>query len=108
MQVSESQWSALEKETAQEAFQRAYEREVLTLIQDVRNQIGSLSKIDDLWRLHDFLSAKRHELDGKYEYDYPSLLFVFANLIRDGWLQLDELETLEKEKLSKIAALVRL
>lgn len=107
MKASDNQWSVIEKEVAKAAFQKAYEREVSTLIKDVCDKINNISKIEELWTLHDFLSAKRHEIDGKYDYDYTSLLFVLADLVRDGWLQLDELDNLERDKLSKIAALVR-
>ncbi|NJM74095.1 MAG: hypothetical protein HC862_30640, partial [Scytonema sp. RU_4_4] len=53
----------------------------------------------DLWRLHDFLSARRHEVEGKYDYQYSVLLFVFAGLVKEGWLHLTELEGLDKDKL---------
>jgi len=36
------------------------------------------------------------------------LLFVFANLIKDGWLHLDELKSLNQDKFAKVAALTRL
>ncbi len=101
-------WSSVEKETAQELFKRAYNREIDSLIQEVRNKANSISELDDLWHLHDFLSARRHEIDGKYAYDYSSLLFVFAELVRDGWLSLDELKSLSKDKFAKVAALTRI
>lgn len=108
MQEIESNWSPTEKKVAREAFNRAYERETAALIQEVRTEAGTIAELDDLWHLHDFLSARRHELDGKYDYRYSVLLFVLARLIRDGWLHLDELENLAKDKLAKISALVRM
>lgn len=103
-----NQWSSIEKEIAQELFKRAYDREISALIQDVREKANAITELDDLWRLHDFLSARRHEIDGKYDYDYASLLFVFAELVRDGWLCLDELESLNREKIAKVAALTKI
>jgi hypothetical protein len=58
--------------------------------------------------LHDFLSARRHEIDGKYDYRYSVLIFVFAGLVKEGWLNIDELEGLQKDKLTKVAALARM
>lgn len=108
MQVSENTWSSTEKKIAQEMFNRAYDREISALITEVREKARAIAKLDDLWKLHDFLSARRHEIDGKYDYDYTSLLFVFAELVKDGWLQLDELENLDRDKLAKIAALTKI
>ncbi|WP_349262760.1 hypothetical protein [Allocoleopsis sp.] len=108
MQVSNTEWSTTEQTVAKAAFEKAYEREINALIEKVRHQSSTLTTLEDLWRLHDFLSAKRHEIDGKYDYSYPMLLFLFADLIKDGWLHIDELKSLDQDKLAKIAALTRL
>lgn len=108
MQEIKVNWSSVEKKAAQEAFNKAYEREIADLLKQVRVKASEIVKIEQLWSLHDFLSAKRHEIDGKYDFDYPGLLFVFANLIKDGWLDIDELQNLDKDKLAKIGALTRL
>ncbi|MEM9447207.1 MAG: hypothetical protein AAGA75_01570 [Cyanobacteria bacterium P01_E01_bin.6] len=108
MQKIGNTWTTAEKEIAQEMFSRAHKREMDALIADVREKVSVISEIEDLWQLHDFLSARRHEIDGKYDYDYSSLLFVFAELVRDGWLNLDELESLDQDKISKVAALTKI
>ncbi len=108
MQVTDIEWSATEKKVAQAAFNKAYEREIQALIQHVSEQASAVSTPTDVWQLHDFLSAKRHDLDGKYDYRYSGLIFVFARLVKEKWLHLDELEGLEASKLSKISALVRM
>jgi hypothetical protein len=108
MQVSEIVWSQTEEKIAKEAFRRAYEREINALIQEVREQAGALTELQDMWQLHDFLSARRHDIDGKYDYRYSVLIFVFARLVKEGWLHLHELEGLEKDKLTKVAALARM
>lgn len=101
-------WTIVEQEAAQEAFNKAYERETTALLQAVRAKASSLAALDDLWQLNDFLSARRHELDGKYDYDSSVLLFVFASLVKDGWLKIDELQSLSRDKLAKISALTRI
>ncbi len=108
MQVSETSWSETEKKIAREAFDRAYERETSALIEKVREKASAIAELDDLWGLHDFLSAKRHDIDGKYDYRYSVLIFVLAGLLKEGWLQLDELKGLEQEKLAKVAAMSRM
>ncbi|MBH8578172.1 hypothetical protein I8752_35550 [Nostocaceae cyanobacterium CENA369] len=108
MHVSEVEWSTTEQEIAKAAFEKAYEREIEAVIQQVRQRASVMTQPNEIWQLHDFLSARRHEIDGKYDYRYSVLIFVFASLIKDGWLHLDELQGLEKDKLTKVVALTRM
>ncbi|QLE57133.1 hypothetical protein [Nostoc sp. TCL26-01] len=108
MQVSDIEWSKVEEKVAQTAFEKAYEREISTLVQEVREQASTVSELNDVWQLHNFLSARRHEIDGKYDYRYSVLIFVFARLVKEGWLHLNELDGLATDKLTKIVALTRM
>jgi hypothetical protein len=108
MQVSKAEWTDIEKKIARTAFDQAYKREVEALLKQVREEASRLVELSDLWRLHDFLSARRHEFEGKYDYQYSVLLFVFAGLVKEGWLHLNELEGLSKDKLAKITSLARM
>lgn len=108
MHLTETSWSETEKQTADNAFQLAYSRETSALIGEIRQQASSLTQVDDLWRLHDYLSAIRHDLDGKYDNRYPTLIFVFAQLLKEGWLSLEDLQGLSAEKLTKISALAKM
>jgi Photoprotection regulator fluorescence recovery protein len=108
MQMSEIGWSIIEETVAQEAFEKAYQREINSLIEEVREKASTIAEIDDMWLLHDFLSARRHDIDGKYEYRNSVLIFVFARLVKEGWLKINELEGLDRDKLAKIAALARM
>jgi Photoprotection regulator fluorescence recovery protein len=104
----ENGWSLHEQATAHLCFDLAYERETAGLMQLVRSSANSITTIDDVWHLHDFLSARRHNLDGKYDFRYPFLIMVFAQLVKEGWLQLQELEGLNPDKRAKIAALSKM
>jgi Photoprotection regulator fluorescence recovery protein len=108
MTVSDIEWSKKEQELAQKVFKKAYLRETGALIEEVRQRAGAIAELDQIWRLHDFLSARRHDLDGKYDDRYSGLLFVFSRLIKEGWLNLEELEGLDTDKLTKVAALARM
>jgi hypothetical protein len=101
-------WTLDEQEIARNAFDLAYGREVDALINSLRYRAQSISSVDGVWELHDFLSNKRYEIDGKYDYRYNSLLFVFASLVKDGLLNVDELNGLAAEKLAKIKAMARM
>ncbi|MEO1691686.1 MAG: hypothetical protein AAFR63_09200 [Cyanobacteria bacterium J06631_6] len=106
--VSKIQWSETENKIAQKAFQTAYQRETSTLIANVRDRAPEITELTDLWSLHDLLSTKRYEIDGKYSYDPASAVFDLASLIKEGWLGLEDLEGLNPEILSKISALLRM
>ncbi|MBE9076427.1 hypothetical protein IQ241_03810 [Romeria aff. gracilis LEGE 07310] len=108
IQASDVKWSKAEKKVAQGAFDKAHERELNALMAEVRERGGAIAAPEDMWRLHDFLSAKRHDIDGKYDYRYSNLIFVFARLVREGWLQLDELDGLDADKRTKVGALARM
>lgn len=108
MTATEIQWSQTEKEIAQAAFEKARERELKSVIETVREAAHSITNSDELWHLHDFLSSKRHEIDGKYDYRYSILILVFSQLVKEGWLYLDELQGLEPDKLTKVSALSRM
>ncbi|AFZ34429.1 hypothetical protein Sta7437_0841 [Stanieria cyanosphaera PCC 7437] len=106
--MSEIKWSETEEKIAKQAFEKAYQRETLALIKIVREQASQITKLEDLWYLHDLLSTKRHEIDGKYDYDHSTLVFVFAQLLKQGWLHHEELKGLNPKTLSKISALARI
>jgi hypothetical protein len=108
MQSTEIEWSETEQIVARTAFDRAYEKEIATLILVVRERSAQIASTEEIWHLHDLLSAKRHELDGKYDYRYSELIWVFADLVKDGWLNLGDLDGLAPDKLRKISALSRM
>ncbi|TVQ06836.1 MAG: hypothetical protein EA368_16070 [Leptolyngbya sp. DLM2.Bin27] len=108
MQTSELQWTSEEQLIAKAAFNKAYAQEIQALVQGVRDRASAIAGTEDVWTLHDFLSARRHELDGKYDERESALIFVFADLIKEGWLSLDDLAGLDPVKLSKISALTRM
>ena len=105
MQETLQGWSDQERDVARRVFDLAYQREIDSLIDVVRHRSDSLSSVESVWDLHDYLSCKRHEMEGRFDFRLPTLLFVFASLVKEGVVQLDELEGLSIDKLAKIAAL---
>ncbi|MGB3534788.1 MAG: hypothetical protein WBA13_14895 [Microcoleaceae cyanobacterium] len=106
--MSEINWSESEKQAAKQVFESAYKREINSLMEEVKRKTSEITEIEQVWRLHDLLSARRHEIDGKYDFDYSNLIFVFARLLNEKWLSIEELQALEREKLVKITALARM
>ncbi len=107
MQVSQVQWSDQETAIAESALRTAHQREISALVQTVRDRATHLQQVDDIWHLHDFLSARRFDIDGKYDSRASEILFVLSKLVKEGWVSLDELSGLEAGKLAKITALTR-
>ena len=102
------QWSPEEKKIAQEVLQGARDREIESLIKNIRENAKLISQIEDVWQLHDYLSSKRHEIDGKYDDRESFLMFTLSRLIKDGLVELSELSGLASEKQSKVKILTRM
>jgi hypothetical protein len=100
-------WTESEQSIARQAFDQAYARSIEQLVQAVRSRMESLRSAESVWALHDFLSIERHTIEGRFDFRPEGILFVFASLVKDNLLQLDELAGLDAEKLSKITAMAR-
>jgi hypothetical protein len=96
------QWSKAEKKTARKALDVAYHRECADLIEKIQSKAQKLSVPEDIWNLHDFMTKEIRNIGKTYDYRYSVLLWVFARLIKDEWLNIDELEGLSEDKLSRI------
>ncbi|MCW6038929.1 hypothetical protein K4A83_22130 [Spirulina subsalsa FACHB-351] len=106
--MSEIDWSEEDKNAAVDALHKAYKRELKILIDEVKQKAFNLTEVEEVWKLHDFLSARRHDIDGKYDYRDAASVFVLATLVKQGWLSLEELQVLSRDKLAKISALTRI
>ena len=103
----EQNWSKKEKAIARRAFENAYEKECKDLIKQMQKRASEAKDPADIWRLHEFLTKKRKEIDGKYDFRYSVLILVFARLMQEGWLTVDEIEGLDEAKITKIRYLAK-
>jgi hypothetical protein len=106
--ISEPGWTTTEIEISQRVLNKAYERETETLVTQVRHKINNMTDIEQLWQVHDILSAKRYDLDGKYDARESMLIFTFAQLLKEGWISLEELHGLDQAKLAKVSSLSKM
>jgi len=106
--MNDVKWSKTEKQIAKRAFEKAYERECDNLTKKIRSKAEKMKEPKDIWHLYDFLKRKTKEIEFKYEYRYSVLILVFARLMKDGWLDFDDLEGLAQEKIDRITALLKL
>jgi hypothetical protein len=102
------EWTDQEQRVARHAFDKAHARAVAGIIRTVQLQASCLNTAEECWKLHDFLSIQRHEIEGRFDFRLSGLLFVFASLVKDGLLQLDELQGLQPDKLNKVAAMAHM
>jgi hypothetical protein len=101
-------WSKSEKTIAREAFDKAYKREVNSIVVEVKKMVDKISDPKDIWRIHNYLSEQRRQTDEKYDYRYSVLLLVFARLIEDKWLTEADLHGLREDKLQAIRTMLDL
>lgn len=100
------QWSKKDKEIAKQAFSTAYDRECMSLADQINN--SKIKNPEELWELQDLLWQKRKEIDQKYDYRYSVLVLVFARLVREGNLRLDELAGMSQEMIKRIKLVAEL
>jgi hypothetical protein len=108
MQSNVSDWSIEEQQIAKEALIKAYSRETSALINEIRQKASLINQINDLWSLHDYLSTKRYDIDGKYDERDLTPIFSLAKLIKEGWLYPEDLTGLTSDKKAKISALAKM
>jgi hypothetical protein len=101
-------WSKGEKKIARKAFDEAYQRECADLINKIQSKAEKLSYSEDIWKFHNFMGKEVRNIGKKYDYRYSVLLLVFAQLIKGGWLAIDDLKGLSEDKLNRINKLLNL
>jgi hypothetical protein len=95
-------WSKSERLIARTAFDAALGRELYEVIQEVKKMASQIQQSSDLWDLESYLTQRRKEIDGKYDYRYSRLTHVFGRLLHENRLREEELRGLWEDKLEAI------
>jgi Photoprotection regulator fluorescence recovery protein len=95
-------WSSTERAIARRCFERALRQELEAAIQSTKEMAAKIRQPSELWELEHHLTQLRKDIDRKYEYKYSKLVFVFADLVREGKLDLEDLRGLSEYKLRYI------
>ena len=103
--MDDFKWSKTEKKISRSAFDKAYERECADIVKNLNAKVKKIKSPKELWRVHDFLTDKREDIDEKYDYRYSKLILVFARLTKDGWLDYKDLQGLAENKIGRIESL---
>ncbi len=108
MKTNTQEWSQTDQKIAHEALTKAYARETEALIAEINQKASQVNHIDEIWALNDYLSSKRYNIDGKYDFRESASVFVLAQLVKERWLTLDELTGLTPSTKAKVAALTKM
>jgi hypothetical protein len=95
-------WSPQGKVIARRAFDRALQQELDAVIESTKRMAAKIGHVSEVWKLERYLTQLRKEIDRKYQYKYSTLVFLFADLIREGKLNAEELQGLAEDKLRYI------
>ena len=74
--------------------------------QELTDRISSSKTPADIWALHNYLTRRRDIIDRRYDYRYSVLIRVFASLIHDGYLELQDLQGLSADKIEILKRMV--
>ncbi len=100
-------WSRAEKALARKTFDAALGRELHEVIQETQKMASQIEQSSDLWDLEHYLTQRRKEIDGKYDYRYSQLTHVFGRLLREKRLHEEELRGLREDKLKSIRSVAQ-
>ena len=102
----EFKWSPSEKKAARAAFDLALDRELKAIRHEAEALLQKSGDEASIWRVHDYLSEKRRDVDEKYSYRYSVLILVFSRLVSEGWLTVDDLSGIGTEKIEVIRQVI--
>ena len=97
-----SKWSDSEKKLSRRLFEAALGAELADVMAEFKAKAAAAATPDEMWAVEAYLAAQRREIDGKYDYRYSQLLFVFGRLVRQGRLTLEQVQGLSGDKRATI------
>jgi len=104
--MNDIKWSKSEKTIARQAFEKAYQLECKHFIKKLKEKTAKLEKPEDILELQNYLDKREKEIAQKYDYRYSVLVLVFAQLLKQGWIEKDDLNGLDAGKILQIESLV--
>ena len=99
-------WSGTEKIAARKAFDLALRKELDSAINEAKERAARISEATELWELEEWLGKRRRKIDSTFDYRYSVLPEVFAGLIFNGLLTVDQLNGIAPEKVDYIRTIV--
>lgn len=95
-------WSHSEQKAARAVFDAALQRELAAILSKLKELATNAKTPQDMWEIEKYLTQQRRQIDSKYDYRYSQLIEVFGRLLRENWIEEEELQALSPEKLAWI------
>ena len=99
---NESTWSRSQKAIARKAFDAVLKRELQAVMEEAKQKASRIKEPADVWKLERYLTERRKEIDGKYEFRSSRLTQTFGRLLCDRRFSENELRGLGEDKLKAI------
>ncbi|MFY9261691.1 MAG: hypothetical protein WAO71_14445 [Gallionella sp.] len=106
--MKNTKWSDADRKIARRAFDAALQRECAALVEQFRTSAAQVKNLDDIWVINDYLTEQRKLIGRKYDYRYSQLIFLFGQLLREKFIEAQDIEGLSEEKLQYIHHLAAL
>ena len=106
--MSDIKWSHSEKKAARAVFDAALQRECAAILSRLKELATSAKTPQDMWAIEEYISEQRRQIDSKYDFRYSQLIRVFGRLLRENWIEEEELQALSAEKLAWIQSIAML
>jgi hypothetical protein len=95
-------WSHSEQKAARAVFDAALQREFAAILSKLKELAASAMTPQDIWEIEEYLTQQRRQIDSKYDFRYSQLIQVFGRLLRENWIEEEELQALSPEKIAWI------
>ncbi len=95
-------WSNAEKALSRKLFEQALDTELAETLAEFKAKAAVAGKPEDMWAIHEYLGARRRDIDAKYDYRDSQLIFVFGVLLRESRIQGLQLAGLSQDKQAMI------
>ncbi|MGF6231521.1 hypothetical protein QFZ27_005476 [Inquilinus ginsengisoli] len=100
-------WTPSEKKIARRAYEAALDAALARIVAEFKTKAARVATPSEMWDLEEYLRQQRRHIDTLFDYRYSQLAFVFAVLIREGYLDEGSLAGLSEEKLEAIRRVLR-
>lgn len=106
--MGDIKWSQSEKKAARAVFDAALQRECAVILSKLKELAASAKTPQDMWEIEEYIAEHRRQIDSKYDFRYSQLIQVFGRLLRENWIEEEELQALSPEKLAWIQRIATL
>jgi hypothetical protein len=95
---NEPTWSRSEKAIARAVFDAALKRELHEVMQQAKQRANQIKEPADVWELESYLTRRRKDIDGKYDFRFSRLTQVFGRLLFEHRVSEEQLRGLGEDK----------